>query len=510
MTEELKPELAPIEENENKNEPLPLEEQVSLELVKHNYTEAKLQEFEEYLKLDIVDGDKEAYLLIKDKRKEVKSYRVAVEKFCKFKREDYVKIQKAWVSKENELVDKISKIEDYLEGKEKAYEKKIAEEKEARKRKQEEQLILRQQKLTAMGALYSEGNFILGDVMFEFSAIKESEDDVWESSIYTHFYDEYLKLQAEELLKEQARKDAEAELKRQQEELEQKQKELADKEAELKREEERQALEADKRRAVMIENRTSQIASLGFKYNGSVEYHFHEFTIRIADVHEYTNEEWDGLITRASVYVTEKTKEEAEEKRKEQERKDLQNKRYAELRPFHEHGANVAWDCLWKLTEETYQGVFADKKAAFDLAEEEKRKAIAEKAAKEERERIEEEQRQAEAKRVKELRDFRVAALSQYNALYDEKRGDLGEMTEDEWWKLINEVKEMHDELVRKQEEERKAEELAKSGDKIKWEQIVRNIDTLSTSLENLPMRSSQYRKKAAILREKLEEIKAL
>src|SRR5688572_10541401 len=113
MSEKLKSEPLPVDEKKEQDIPLPLEEQVSLELVKHNYTEAKLKEFEEYLKLDIVDDDKESYLIIKDKRKEVKSYRVAVEKFCKFKREDAVKIQKVWVSKENELVDKISKVEDY-------------------------------------------------------------------------------------------------------------------------------------------------------------------------------------------------------------------------------------------------------------------------------------------------------------------------------------------------------------------------------------------------------------
>lgn len=506
MTEELKPELAPIEENENQNEPLPLEEQVSLELVKHNYTEAKLQEFEEYLKLDIVDGDKESYLLVKDKRKEVKSYRVALEKYCKFKREDAVLIQKAWVKKENLLSGRLSVVEDHLEAKEKAYEKKIAEEKEARKRKQEEQLILRQQELTGIGVLYSDGKFSLGDVSFELSAIKESDDDIWNESIWPLYKEAYEAIEADRIEKERLMKEREAELKREQEELEKKKKELADKEAKLKEEEDRQALEADKRRAVMIENRTSQIASLGFKYNGSVEYHFHEFAIRIADVHEYTNEEWDGLITRASVYVTEKTKEEAEEKRKEQERKDLQNKRYAQLLPFKEYGEKVNMDGLGLLSEGQYVSILAQKSHEYNVAEEEKANKIAEEAAKKERERIEEEQRQAEAKRVKELRDFRVAALSQYNALYDEKRGDLGEMTEDEWWKLINEAKEMHDELIRKQEEERKAEELAQASDKEKWASILKNLQ----EIEIYGFRSGQYRKKAAILREKLEEIKAL
>lgn len=506
MTEELNQELAPIEEKENQNEPLPLEEQVSLELVKHNYTEAKLQEFEEYLKLDIVDGDKESYLLVKDKRKEVKSYRVALEKYCKFKREDAVLIQKAWVKKENLLSGRLSVVEDHLEAKEKVYEKKATEEKEARKRKQEEQLILRQQDLTNIGVLYADGKFSLGDVSFELSAIKESDNDIWNETIWPLYKQAYEAIEADRIEQERLMKEREAELKREQEELKQKQKELADKEAELKREEERQALEADKRRAVMIENRTSQIASLGFKYNGSVEYHFHEFTIRIADVHEYTNEEWDGLITRASVYVTEKTKEDAEEKRKEQERKDLQAKRLNELLPFNKYGAEVDMTTLGWLEEDTYNCVLAKMKRKFEEEQERESQRIADDAAKKERERIEEEQRQSEIKRKDDLRRDRTRMLAQSGLVHPGDYKTLGELSEEAWMKDFNELKANKEEIIRKQEEERKAEAFAQASDKEKWNEIMERIETV----EVWPMRSSQYRKKAAILREKLEEIKAL
>lgn len=508
MTEELKPELAPIEGNENKNEPLPLEEQVSLELVKHNYTEAKLQEFEEYLKLDIVDGDKEAYLLIKDKRKEVKSYRVAVEKFCKFKREDYVKIQKAWVSKENELVDKISKIEDYLEGKEKAYEKKIAEEKEARKRKQEEQLILRQQKLTAMGALYSEGNFILGDVSFEFSAIKESEDDIWNETIYPSFYDEYQKIQAEEIEKARLQQEREAELKRQQEELERKQKELADKEAELKQEQERQDREAEARWKEKIETRTSYLTSLGLSLKKDGDYVGHGLGITSVDIEGHDDAEWSKLMDEVTAHVELCKQNEAEEKRKEQERIDLQNKRYAELLPFKEYGEPVAMDQLWQLAPDVYLSAYDGKKMAFEKAEEEKANRIAEEAAKKERERIEEEQRQAKEIKRQATIAYRSDALKQYGSI---KESDwLGDLKDDEWDELLAEARDEHDEIVRKQEEERRAEELAQASDKVKWEALMVLIKSAEDGVNNYPMRSGQYRKKAAILREKLEEIKSL
>lgn len=486
--------------------PVPIEEQVSQELVKHNYTEAKLSELEEYLKLDIIDDDKESYLVVKDKRKEVKSYRVAVEKFCKFKREDAVKIQKAWVSNENKLVARLSKVEDHLESKEKAYEKKIAEEKEARKRKQEEQLVVRQQVLSGYGALYSDGVFTLGEVSFELSVVKESEEDVWHEAIWPKFEEEYKKIQAEQIENDRLKAEKEAEFKRQQEELEQKKKELAEEAERLQQEAARQALEADKRRAVMIENRTIQITSLGFTNKGAVGYSFHEFTIIHEDIHDYTNEEWHTLISGATEYVDAIKKEEAEAQKKEQERKELQNKRYAEMYPYAQYSYPVAMDSLWQFPEDKYMGILEGKKAAFQEAEKEKNRQIAEAAAKKERERIEEEQKQADVKMRQELRGRRKDALLEYNYVFTALEGDLADLTDTQWLNLVTEAKASYDENIRKQEEERKAEEMAQASDKKKWGDIMHYLEGMQVH----EFRSGQYRRRAAILREKIEEIKAL
>lgn len=486
--------------------PVTIDEQVVQELVKHNYTEAKLREFEEYLKLEIIDDDKESYLIVKDKRKEVKSYRVAVEKFCKFKREDSVKIQKAWVANENKLVSILSNVEDNLEAKEKAYEKKIAEEKEARKRKQEEQLITRQQTLAAMGVLYSDGNFTLGEVSYEFSLVKESEEDVWQEAILPKFKEEYEKVQAEQIEKDRLKAEGEAEFKRQQEELAQKQKELADKEADLKREADRQALEAKEKKEAQLKSRRDQLVAMGFTYNGIDGFRFFDYMILHDDVENFCVAAWDGLLDDAKKYVAETEKQKAEEARKEQERKDLQNKRYAGLFPFKEYGEPVEMDSLWTFSEDAYNDMLGAKTALFLKSEEDKAKKIADDAAKKERERIEEEQRQAEIKRKQGLRDFRIAALDQYNTFYGEKDVNLGDMTDDQWWLLINDSKSNFEKLKREDEEEKKAEELAQASDKVKWASIIANLQ----ELEIHDFRSGPYRKRAAILREKLEEIKAL
>ena len=507
MSEELQPtELLPVDGKTEQDAPIPLEEQVSMELVKHNYTEAKLQEFEEYLKLDIVDDDKESYLIIKDKRKEVKSYRVAVEKFCKFKREDAVKIQKVWVANENKLVAKLSKVEEHLEAKEKAYEKKIAEEKEARKRKQEEQLITRQQTLAAMGVLYSEGNFVLGEVSFDFSLIKESEEDVWQEAIFPKFKEQYENIQAEQIEKERLQQEAAAELKRQQEELEQTKKQMAEKEAELRLEANRQAADAKAAREVKEKSRMDQLIALGLKFDFVDHFIGYDCFVPIVDIMCHDDEKWAKLIEGVTAQVKRIKEEEAEEIRKEQERKDLQAERLNELLPYNKYGEDVDMATLWSLTPGSYIVILQQKKEAFEKEQEKERQRIADDAAKAERERIEEEQRQTEVQRKADLKRSRMAMLSHNNLVYHGDDNLLGEISEDTWVKDFNELKSKRDEDLRKQEEERKAEELAKASEKVKWAAIISQL----SSIEIPKFISGQYAKKAAILREKLEEIKSL
>ena len=240
--------------------------------------------------------------------------------------------------------------------------------------------------------------------------------------------------------------------------------------------------------------------------NNSVGYRFREFTIIHEDIHGHSNEEWQTLIDDAKEYVDAIKKEEAEAEKREQERKELQNKRYAELYPYAQYSYPVAMDSLWQFPEDKYLGILEGKKAAFQKAQEERNKQIAEAAAKEERERIEEEQRQAELKRKYELRKARMSMLVEHGLKYHGDLDVLGEISEETWMKDFNELKANRDEIIRKQEEERKAEELAQASEKVKWKHLV---DVLS-ALQIPRFVSGQYAKKAAILREKLEEIKAL
>jgi hypothetical protein len=440
-----------------KQQLVPIEEQISQELVKQNVTDAVIAGLKEkygHLKIAGIE-DRETYDLVKTGRKECKSFRVLAKKICEKGREDAVAIQKAWVGKQKEVTDQIAAIEDPLEEQEKAYEAAVAKEKEDRKRKQEEQLIMRQQILTSMGALYSDGSFAIGEVSFELSVVKESEKDIWEESILPKFQAEYEKVEADRIEQERVKQEREAEMKRQQEELERKQKELAEQEAKLKRAQEeqerkeneeynRKQAEARSAREAKEKLRMDQLYALGLTFDHT-DSHFkgYESFVPFLDLRCHEDNKWEDLIVKLTGHVT-AMKEEAEQKR------------LAEI----------------------------------------------------------EAQKEAERKKTLGLSRFQSLKQLGYTGLSTEV---LSESTEEHWLQLYADVKKQYDEEQRikwekEQEEKRKQDELLHqqkmdaAKDKEKWEEMMQKINEFVV----YEMRSSQYRKKAMILREKLEEIKAL
>lgn len=437
---------------------VPIEEQISQELVKHNVTNAVILNLKEkygHLKISGID-DKETYLLVKEGRKECKAFRVAAKKICEKGREEAVAISKAWVSKQKEVTDVIASIEDPLEAQEKEFEAAVAKDKEDRKRRQEEQLIIRQQVLSAMGVLYSEGAYALGEVSFELSVIKETEPDIWEESILPKFKEEYEKVEAERIEQDRIKLEREIEMKRQQDELERKQKELAQKEAALKAAQEEQARkqneeEDEKLAEIMaaqkakINIRIGQLQSLGLRPEMSDQHMYYtgyDCAVSTLDITGYSDAKWGEMIESMSVHVAKK-KEEAEQKR-------------------------------------------------LDEIEEQK-----------------------EATRRDELRKSRLLTLKRYERAWI--HGDIVDPSDELWDKFIVDVKtdyekaqkekwEKEQEEKRQQDEVVRLQKLDSAKDKEKWDEILRKVN----EIEVYDMRSQQYRKKAMILREKLEEIKSL
>lgn len=437
-----------------------INEQISQELVKQNVTQAVIGELRERyagLKISGIE-DKETYLIVKEGRKKCKEVRVMAKKICEKGREKAVAEQKAWVKAQKDVTDEILGIEDPLEEQEKAYEAAVAKDKEDRKRRQEEQLIMRQQVLTNMGALYSDGSFHLGEVSFELSVVKESEQDIWEQSILPKFKEEYEKVEVERIEQERIKKEQEIEFQRkelEQEkkrlELEEKEKRQREKDAELKAKEDellaKKQAELKAAREAKEKSRCDQLMNIGLRLgmeDGHTYFMGYDSWVSHLDIMGYNDEKWDGMIVKLTAHVANKKEEE-------------EQKRLSEI------------------------------------------------------------EAQKEAQRIKSLREFRVSALSQYEAEYNDKMGDLGLISDDDWFLLINECKaeyeknqkekwEKEQEEKRQLEELKKQQEMAISGDKAKWAEIMKQVDEIKL----YTMISSQYKKKMGILREKLEEIKAL
>jgi hypothetical protein len=438
---------------------VPIEEQISQELVKQNVTEAVIAGLKEkygHLKIQGIE-DRETYDKVKTGRKECKAFRVLAKKICEKGREDAVAIQKAWVKKQKDVTDLIAEIEDPLEEQEKAYEAAVAKDKEERKRKQEEQLITRQQTLTSMGALYSDGNFRLGDVSFELSLVKESENDIWEETILPKFQAEYEKVEAERIEQERIKQEREAEMERKQEEMNKRLKEIQDKEDALKKaqeEQERNQKEEESRKAAeskaQLEKRTKfrsdELATLGLNYSITAEaYVYEDVNVHWTEITTMNDAEWDALTVRINPIINEK-KEAAKQKRlaeieaqKEAERKRVVGQsRLKSLKDLGRVPKDATEISLSDLSEEEYDTLYANEKLEYEAV-----------------------------KRI--------------------------------MWQAEQDEKLRQEELLRQQR-------MDAAKDKEKWEEMMQKINEVIV----YDMRSSQYRKKAMIMREKLEEIKAL
>lgn len=89
---------------------------IEVELVKANITDQVINKMrDDYMPLKVKDiYDKPGFEAVTTARKEVKKFRVTVEKILKEVRQPALDFQKSVVAKEKEVVAKISEIEDYL------------------------------------------------------------------------------------------------------------------------------------------------------------------------------------------------------------------------------------------------------------------------------------------------------------------------------------------------------------------------------------------------------------
>lgn len=324
---------------------VPLEKVIETALIKANVTDqviAALKEKFGGMKLKRID-DKESYLEIKEARKSVRKVGILTENLCKEGRDRAVKEQRLWLSKQNEILDKIAEVQDPLDAEIKKFDdEKDRKDKEEAERK-EAIYINRQSTLLMFGALYNNGSFDLGEISYEVSLLKDSDDETWEGIIlpkYRRVYEEKeaARVQEEEKRKEELakhKKDQEefeaqqAAFKLQQEEFAKQQKALQDQKDEVERqqrlEQQRKFEEADKKIKDTIAGRIKQLWSLGLKYSIDYDsYVFEDVAIsRVVEIEGMDNEKWDELILKVTPTI-ERNKKEIEEKRLAQLEKEKQ------------------------------------------------------------------------------------------------------------------------------------------------------------------------------------------
>lgn len=351
----------------------PLEKVIESALVKANITEqviAKLQETYGGMQLKSLE-DKESYLEIKEARKSVRKVGIITENLCKKGRERAVKEQRLWLDKQNEILDKIAKVQDPLDAEIKKFEDEVTRKENEEKQRREESFMARQASLFKYGAEYRNGNYELAELSYESELIKNADDEMWEGVILPKFrkvYEQKEAARVEEETKrreemerhEKERKELEerqAAFRKEQEEFERQKRELQEQkdkqEREIREAEQKKQHEEFQKRISIRNSRVSELKNLGCVYDelDGLYLYYGIAVIALSELEALSDSEWNKSLVQINIKISEiKSAKEAE------------------------HIAQI----------------------------EKEKKEIAELAAKKERERIEEEQRQIQLKKQQE------------------------------------------------------------------------------------------------------------
>lgn len=183
-------------------EVIPVEEKINSELVKENITEKILSELETKYDALTINGqeDKKGFEAVVAARKECKKMMALITTICEKGREPALEEQREWIATEKKHKERVGKLKDYLEKQEKEYEAKEKEIAAENKRKHDAQFVERSTELTKYGANLIDGYFVLGDIKFEASSIREVDAEIWEENIkpkYKVIFDEAEKIRVE-------------------------------------------------------------------------------------------------------------------------------------------------------------------------------------------------------------------------------------------------------------------------------------------------------------------------
>ena len=346
-----------------------LETTINQTLVKGNVTDQIIESLKEKygnLRLKSVE-DTESYLELKDARKEVRGIAIIAEKICKLGREDAVREQKLWLTKEKEIVDvKIGEIQAPLDKGIAEYEENKARKEAEEKRLREEAFMQRQATLLKMGATYEDGNFVLAEISYESDNVKGADDEIWSDIILPKFKKVFDRVEAVKVEEERKRAEQMETLRLEKEIFEQervafrKQQEemqiFQEEKAKIERE---RLMEEQKASAAKAQQqwdtRATQLRGLGLMYNGAHDAFILE-DINIDNKTELSlldSSAWDALVEKITLIAEQKTIEKElrlQQSKEEQRKKDIEEGQRIERERIEEEKINA--DLLKKQQEE--------------------------------------------------------------------------------------------------------------------------------------------------------------
>lgn len=451
---------------------------ISNELTNGNITDLVINELHERYGSLTINGqsDKKGYLEVQEARKDVKRVRVLIKKICEKGREQANAEAAMWIAKQKELIGRVSPLEESLEKQETDWEAEKERLEAERKQLLEERYTGRIQELTGFGGELRAGNWVLGELSYEWQLVKEGDED-----IYAEIRDGFRAIWNVEEQKREAQR--------------------------LKDEKERKEMEEFRRnkRAFRIDILRTigvDVTSDGFAKGPGI----HMIPSQLDPILSAESDDWNWHVESLKGTIAHFNEE--EEKRK----KKLEKDRDDELRVHNRLGQIKKgwWNGLvcnpdWDLNETLFT-----KKELIELSDEEfeerrdrHNKVVDQREA--------EEARKKEEKRQQEIKDAEDKARGQERRkMMQAINGDvgssdlfIGQIPEEQWQTDYETAKKLHDQRKAQREKDQKEKEMAEASDKERYQEIVAYLK----KCPDYPMKSGAYRSKAKTIRDFIAEL---
>lgn len=454
-----------------------IDKEIDSSLVKQNVTDALLSKLEKDYGGLKINGpeDKEGYLVVQAARKDCKSVRVLISKICKMGRAKANAEAKKWVNKENELVDRVEKVENVLEADEKEYERVREQEKQLKAQKMEQQGIQRTSDMMGFGARLEAGNWLSGDLSYESVLIKNCDEDIYQGirDQFKAIFDVNEKAKADKAEEDRL---ANEKLLKDQEDLKRLQKEAKD---------------------MRTQGRVSFLESLGMgRSRMGDSYIYADQIVSVMDINEKESQDWEVVIAGVRDGI-----DRAQASAKEEERvEEVFKKRLVLLREWSSDGRYVNGS----FTQGKNWGTV---KQLVDLPEEDFDNLIGQNETflHDRDEKIKQQQnQQIENARIEGIGKSRREMLKSINTASGASDFELGSIAGEQWDQDLKTATQLHNKVKKDEDDRKEKERLSLLGEKAQYEELVAKLKDIPVPV----LKSGQYAGKANAIRNFIDGLK--